>query len=480
MRALSLGALALGLRIAIGGAPVMAQTVVRVTVTDTLGVPVPDANLRVLRDHVVEQSGRTASDGTRRFALPAADTSVLVAMQKVGFVSTTRRIVVTDGKTIDVNLFVTPVAAVLDSEHISAHRTADELLASIDTAEIARSGRNLDGLFALINKLRPRGFLPTHRRGTRACVESGVRFYINEDWVNPDQYGALWRIPSDQVLYVQFVPCFDRAIDDDHPGAAHIYVTLKPGAHYNVAGGVDVDSMVVRDAGQMADSGQALRVLRGKVVGVFDDVSGDPIEGATITDVASGMRVQTTNTGTASLFFARTDVTMLGFTKLGYRPMTMVIGDPWADTVPLTVMMTPRGVSTIEAKRRSPTDTAQKLLTVGFYDRRAWAPAAANAFLTASDMRGANGITEAAARAGRPLCASAVYVDGAFTNINALLQTLPASDRTIDALLPIDIVSAIETYVGGEIPPQFDRWSEKGAVDAPKKSNRCLTAIWTK
>ena len=480
MRDLCCRGLALGLLLAIGPAPVAAQSIVRVTVTDTLGAALPDANLRLLRDDAVVQSGRTAGDGTRRFALTAADTSVLVSMQKVGFVSTTRHFVVPSGKTIDVNLLVTPVAAVLDSEHISAHRTADDLLASIDTNEIARSGRNLDGLFALINKLRPRGFLPTHRRGTRACIERGVRFYINEDWVNPDQYGALSRIPSDQVLYVQFVPCYDRSIDDDHPGAAHIYVTLKPGAHYNVAGGLDLDSMETRDAGKMADSGKALRVLRGKLVGVYDDVSGDPIEGATITDVASGMRVQTTNTGTASLFFARTDVTMLGFTKTGYRPMTMVIGDPWADTIPLTVTMTPRGVSTIEAKRRSPADTVRKLLTVGFYDRRAWAPAPANAFLTASDMRGAHGLTEAATRVGRPLCESAVYLDGAFTNINAQLQAFPPAARTIDALLPIDIVAAIETYVGKEIPPQFDRWSEQGAVDAPKKSSRCVTAIWTK
>lgn len=470
----------LALLMAFGATPAAAQTIVRVTVSDTLGAPVPDAYLRLLRDGDMVGSGRTAGDGTRRFVLPAVDTSVIVAMQKLGFVSTTRRIVATPDKTLDVSLLVTPVAAVLDSEHISAHRTADDLLASIDTAEISRSARNLDGVFSLINKLRPHGFTPRSSKMTRSCVENGVRYYINEDWVNPDQYGALSAIPSNQVLYVQFVDCYDRSIDDDHPGAAHVYVTLKPGAHFNVAGGLDVDSLPVRNAGNIADSGKVLRVLRGKLVGVYDEVSGDPIQGVKITDVASGMHVQTTNTGTASLFFAGTDATLLGFTKLGYRPMTIAIGDPWADTIPLTVTMMPRGVTSIEARRRSPADTVQKLLTVGFYDRRAWAPASANAFLTAPEMRGTQTITEAAARTGRPLCESAVYLDGAFTNVNALLLAFPPSARTIDALLPVDIVAAIETYVGGEIPPQFDRWSEKGAVGAPKKGARCVTAIWTK
>ena len=173
---------------------------------------------------------------------------------------------------------------------------------------------------------------------------------------------------------------------------------------------------------------------------------------------------------------------MLGFTKLGYRPMTMVIGDPWSDTIPMTIMMMPRGVSTVETKRLAPSDTVQKLVAAGFYDRRAWANAAVNAFLSTADLRGAASISQAAIARGRPLCESAVYVDGAFTNIPAALQSLPEQSRTIDDLFPISQVLAVETYIGGEIPPQFDRWNEKGATvfDAPKKSSRCVTVIWTK
>jgi hypothetical protein len=59
-------------------------------------------------------------------------------------------------------------------------------------------------------------------------------------------------------------------------------------------------------------------------------------------------------------------------------------------------------------------------------------------------------------------------------------MSLPETSRSIDELFPVSTVIAVETYLGGEIPPQFDRWSEKGAVDAPKKGERCVTAIWTK
>ncbi|MFI5229715.1 MAG: carboxypeptidase-like regulatory domain-containing protein [Gemmatimonadales bacterium] len=456
-------------------------TVVRVAVADTLGFPVPDAAVRLMRDTAVVRSGRTAPDGSYRFTVGAGDTSLDLAVQKVGYVSTRRRVAPAVGAVTDVAVLVTPVATILDSVHITARHTADDIVPIIDADEIAQSGRNLTGLFRLIAKLRPRATTNTPRRAARPCLESQTRYYINEQWVNPAQFGGLADFPPEQIAYVQFVDCFDRSLDDaDHPGARHVYVTLKPGAHYTPGGGVQIDSSAMHDAGTVADSGKALRVARGKVIGIYDEVSGDPIDGVEVKDVASGMFVHTTVTGTASLFFARTDATMLGLSKLGYRPMTMLIGDPWADTIPITVTMMPRGVTTVEAKRRSPADTVAKLIVAGFYDRRAWAPAAANAFLSTSDLRGATSISAAARDAGRPLCESAVYVDDAYTNLAAALLALSERARTIDDLFPVSDVLATETYVGGEIPPQFDRWSEKGAVDAPKKSSRCVTAIWTR
>jgi hypothetical protein len=464
------------------GARAQSPTALRVTVADTLGLPVSDVAVRLLRDSTVVRSGRTAADGSYRFVVDSAYDSLELAIQKVGYVSTRRRVEPIRGSTVEVSVLVTPIATILDSVHINAHRTAEYVVPVIDADEIASSGRNLTGIFSLIGKLRPRAaMVATPRRAVRPCLESQTRYYINEQWVNPAQYDGLSDFPADQIAYVQFVDCFDRSLEDnDHPGARHVYITLKRNVHYSPGRGVQLDSIAVRDAGKMADSGRALRVSRGKLIGVYDEVSGDPIDGVEVKDIATGMSVRTTVTGTAALFFARTDATVLGLSKLGYRPMTMMIGDPWSDTIPITVMLMPRGVTTVETKRLSPADTVEKLIVAGFYDRRAWAPAATNAFLSTSDLRGATSISAAAREAGRPLCESAVYVDGAYTNIAAALMSLPEKSRSIDELFPLATVLAIETYVGGEIPPQFDRWSEKGAVDAPKKSGRCVTAIWTK
>ncbi len=483
MRALFPAALAATLFVVALPAPSRAQapTILRVKVIDTLGVPVADATLRLLHDTLVAATGRTAPDGTHRFVVNPADTGLELAMQKVGYVATRRGIAPPPGKTTEMDLVVTPFTAILDSVHIVGHRTADDLVPTIDTTEINASGRSLIGLFSLISKLRPREFNTNYRR-VRPCLETGTRLYINEQFVLPAQYDALRQFPPDAVLYIQFVECFDRSIDEnDHPGARHTYVTLKPGVHYTTSHGLSIDSMATRDVGKMADSGKAIRGARGKLIGIYDEVSGDPLDNVEIKDVATGLSVRTTETGTAALFFARTDATMLGLSKLGYRPMTMLINDPWADTIPLTVTLMPRGVSTVEAKRRSPADTIQKLVTAGFYDRRAWVSAPTQAFLTAADMRGAGSISAAARTAGRPLCESAVYVDGAFTNIGAALLALPEHSRTIDNLFPLSLVAAIETYIGGEIPPQFDRWNESGTtmVDAPNKKLRCVTAIWT-
>ena len=463
-------------------ATAQSPTAVRVTVADTLGLPVSDMTVRLVRDSTVVRTGRTAADGTYRFVVDTASRGLELAVQKVGYVSTRRRVLPVRGSTVDVSVLVTPIATILDSVHINAHRTAEYVVPVIDADEIARSSRNLTGLFALIEKLRPRATMAaTPRRAMRPCLEAQTRYYINEQWVNSAQYDGLSDFPADQIAYIQFVDCFDRSLEDnDHPGARHVYVTLKPNVHYSPGRGVQFDSSAVRDAGKMADSGKALRVARGKLIGVYDEVSGDPIDGVEIKDIATGMSVHTTVTGTAALFFARTDATMLGLSKLGYRPMTMMIGDPWSDSIPITAMLMPRGVTTVESKRLSPADTVEKLIIAGFYDRRAWAPAAANAFLSTSDLRGTTSISAAAREAGRPLCSSAVYVDGAYTNIAAALMSLPETSRSIDELFPVPTVLAIETYLGGEIPPQFDRWSEKGAIDAPKKAERCVTAIWTK
>ena len=50
---------------------------------------------------------------------------------------------------------------------------------------------------------------------------------------------------------------------------------------------------------------------RGRIVGVFDQTSGDPIEGARVRDMLTGTSALTTKTGTVSLSFVDTAGTLL-------------------------------------------------------------------------------------------------------------------------------------------------------------------------
>src|SRR5579863_9683218 len=56
-----------------------------------------------------------------------------------------------------------------------------------------------------------------------------------------------------------------------------------------------------------------IKVYRGRVVGVFDQESGLPIEGVEVRDVLTGFSAKTTETGTVSLFFVDTAGSFISF-----------------------------------------------------------------------------------------------------------------------------------------------------------------------
>jgi hypothetical protein len=80
---------------------------------------------------------------------------------------------------------------------------------------------------------------------------------------------------------------------------------------------------------------------RARVLGVFDASDGRPIEGVEITDMASGTRAFTTRTGTVSLAFLPDGGSSVRIRKLGYAPLTQFVRISPADTVPITLILSP-------------------------------------------------------------------------------------------------------------------------------------------
>src|SRR6185437_5066478 len=85
------------------------------------------------------------------------------------------------------------------------------------------------------------------------------------------------------------------------------------------------------------DSGRGAATARGRLLGVYDETSGDPVVGADVVDMLTGDHTLTRATGTVSLWFLRAKGSMVQVRKVGYEPWQSVV-DP-ADTTPVTVVL---------------------------------------------------------------------------------------------------------------------------------------------
>src|SRR5512146_190090 len=82
----------------------------------------------------------------------------------------------------------------------------------------------------------------------------------------------------------------------------------------------------------------APRVRPGRLIGVYDAQSGAPLDDVTVTNTLNGLSAKTTSTGTLSLFFVDTAAGLLRLTKIGYQPLTLLVANSDADTIPETLL----------------------------------------------------------------------------------------------------------------------------------------------
>jgi hypothetical protein len=126
-------------------------------------------------------------------------------------------------------------------------------------------------------------------------------------------------------------------------------------------------------AAASAQSSAEPPVYRGRIVGVLDERTGEPVAGGEVRNLLNGLSAVTTSTGTLSLFFVDTAGGMLSFKKLGYEPQTMVVANSVRDTTPVTVILKPVGqvLPTVVTNAKT-TDVVQYMSPAlkGFEERR--------------------------------------------------------------------------------------------------------------
>ena len=79
---------------------------------------------------------------------------------------------------------------------------------------------------------------------------------------------------------------------------------------------------------------------RSRILGLFDNTSGEPIADAQVLDIATGWSAKTTVTGTVALVFLADGGSIVRIRKVGYAPLTIAVAISPKDTTPLTLAMT--------------------------------------------------------------------------------------------------------------------------------------------
>src|SRR4051812_8118325 len=112
-----------------------------------------------------------------------------------------------------------------------------------------------------------------------------------------------------------------RSIRDSHAVTRCRRLTIAtPVVMSLLAGAATVGVVRPASAMQAQDTTTFRNVRKGRVVGVFDEASGDPVPDVEVKNLLNGLSAVTSRTGTLSLFFVDTAGALLSFKKVGYEP----------------------------------------------------------------------------------------------------------------------------------------------------------------
>jgi hypothetical protein len=151
-------------------------------------------------------------------------------------------------------------------------------------------------------------------------------------------------VKPEHIAEMTYEDCHSTTVTDHTHANRALFIVLKPGVGYDASRGSyvlgEADSKIKpRPQPMAAPAPVSMAAYRMRVVGVFDGATGDVVQGAFVTDSASGTRAETTVTGTVTLAFLPEGPSILQISKPGYVGERLEVLISPRDSLPLTIVL---------------------------------------------------------------------------------------------------------------------------------------------
>ena len=375
---------------------------VSVRVVDTSAVGVGGADVSIVQGlNDARANGVTDARGLVSLTIPEADGNYQIIARKIGFLRAADFFHARPGP-LTFEIVMRRAVQSLAPVEVNAKENVTRKSYFIDADEIARHADELIDATDILKKLRPdmicgRSCSPMQAAGAatrapvRRCPTLALRqrrtcpvvtdpnpslstnVWVNGVWIRsiatdtvcqtgrrgmlaglaPGTMQVLCEIQPEHIEQITYADEFNTTVGKPHSDSA-IYIVLKQGVAYQPgAKSYVIDesaepsrrTSTVRPASALDsivaphDSTTPLPSYRHRLLGVFDQESGDPIAGAHVTEVKTGDYVTTTATGTVSLIFLPEGSSLLKITMPGYTPLDLTVDIGPSFTNALTLLM---------------------------------------------------------------------------------------------------------------------------------------------
>jgi len=388
---------------AVSQEPVRPPLTINVRVVDSAAVAVVGAEVTVVQGlNDTRANGTTDARGVASLTIANPDGNYQIIVRKIGLLREAEFFHARPGP-LTFQVVMHRAVQSLAPVEVNAREDVTRKSYFIDADEIARHADELIDATDILKKLRPdmicgRSCSPLQAAGaaTKAPVRKCPTFafqprrtcpvvndpnpslaanvWVNGVWIrsiatdticqmgrrgmlaglSPGSMQVLCEIQPEHIEQITYADEFNTSVGKPHSDSA-IYIVLKQGIAYEPGArsyvvdesaepgkkgaaarqvGVPRDSAV-----SPRDSAVALPTYRYRLLGVFDQDTGDPIEGAHVTEVKSGDYVTTTATGTVSLIFLPEGSSLLKITRAGYQALDLSVDIGPNATTALTLLM---------------------------------------------------------------------------------------------------------------------------------------------